>query len=180
MRELSESIVWFNRALYASLGLFVILAAILPLGLSAESAVMPDILMAMTFAWIIRRPATAPVFLVFLVALFADILMMRPLGLWAGITVLVGEFARSQVRPLREQMFVMEWLLFAGIFALALLLNNLMLSLAFSPRPNLDLTVNHILLTAAMYPIIVGIMHWIFHIRAPQAAARSERLGRVT
>jgi len=180
MRELNESVIWFNRALFVSLALFAILASMLPLGLSADSISMPDILVAMTFAWVVRRPDTAPYFLVVMTALFADIMLMRPIGLWAMLTLLVGEFARAQRRPLREQMFVMEWAVFALVFSVAIGGYMLALNLTFTPGPGIDLMLNHILLTVLTYPLVVGILHWVFRIRAPKTAARSERLGRVT
>ena len=162
-----------------SLALFATLASMLPLGLSADSILMPDLLVAMTFAWVIRRPSTAPYALVFMVALFADIMLMRPLGLWAMLTLLIGEFARSQRRPLREQPFVAEWILFAMVLTVGVGINLLILNLTFTPRPSIDLMVNHIAMTTLSYPFVVAALHWIFRIRAPKTAAGSDRLGRV-
>lgn len=179
MQEFGDSVLWFNRALFMSLGLFVTLAAMLPLGISADAAVMPDLLIAMTFAWIIRRPDTAPLGLVLLLALFADVMLMRPVGLWAMLTLLVAEFARSQTRPLREQMFVLEWLIFSLVFVAAIGLNALILGLTFSPKPGFDLTLNYVINTVAAYPLVVGVMHWVFRVRSPGVAAGPDRLGRV-
>ena len=179
MQDINDGIIWFNRALFVSLALFAILAAILPLGLYADALIMPDILMAMTFAWVIRRPETAPYVLVFLMALFADVMLMRPLGLWAMLTLLTAEFARSQRKPLREQMFVMEWVIFGFVFAIAVGASMMMLKLTFTPGPSVDLMLNHMVSTILIYPPVAGILHFVFRIRAPRDAARPDRLGRV-
>lgn len=179
MEELNDGILWFNRLLFMSLALFATLAGMLPLGLSADSIVMPDVLLAMTFAWVIRRPSTAPYPIVFLMALFADIMLMRPLGLWAMLTLLLGEFARSQRRPLREQLFVVEWILFVVVFAVFTGINMLVLNFTFTPGPSSDLMLNHILITGLTYPFVVAALHWVFRIRSPRTAAGSDRLGRV-
>lgn len=179
MNENTDAIIWFSRALFLSLGLFATLAAMLPLGLVADSPAMPDLLIAMTFAWTIRRPESVPFLMVVGMGLFADIMLMRPIGLWAMLTLLMAEFARSQIRPLREQMFVLEWAIFAIVFLLCAAVNSLILNLTFTPGPSGDLMVNYSVATIAAYPLIVAVMHWIFRIRAPKAAAGSDRLGRV-
>ena len=117
--------------------------------------------------------------LVFLMALFADVMLMRPLGLWAMLTLLAAEFARSQRKPLREQMFVMEWVIFGFVFAIAVGASMMMLRLTFTPGPSIDLMLNHIISTVLLYPPVAGILHYVFRIRAPRDAARSDRLGRV-
>ena len=95
------------------------------------------------------------------------------------ITLLIGEFARSQRRPLREQPFVLEWVLFSVILAFGAGLNLLILNVTFTPRPSFDLMLNHVAMTAVAYPFVVGALHWVFRIRSPKSAVGSDRLGRV-
>lgn len=175
----TPSTIWFGRALFGSLGLIVTLIAMLPLGLSAEAKVMADLFFCVAFAWVIRRPSTAPIGLILLVALLADFLLMRPLGLWAFIVLMATEFARSQRIPLREQMFIVQWLIFAVVFAVALLVNLLFLKFSFSPTPSFQLMFAFFLSTVAAYPIVVALLHWVFRVRAPQAPGGYSRLGRV-
>ncbi len=175
----TPSTIWFGRAVFGSLGLIVTLIAMLPMGLSAEAAVMADLLFCLFFAWTIRRPSTAPIGLIMLLALLADFLLMRPLGLWTFIILMGTEFARAQRVPLREQMFIVEWLIFAFVFAGALLVNFLLLKFSFSPTPSFNLMLAYFVSTVSAYPIVVAILHWVFRVRSPQAPGGYTTLGRV-
>lgn len=175
----SNSSLWFGSALFASLGLFATLAAMLPLGLSADAWVMPDLFFCIAFYWVVRRADTAPIALICCVTLFADVMLMRPLGLWSFVMILSMELVRYQRLPIREQMFIVEWILFAFLFAAALLLNALMLTLSFSTSPSFDLTISYFVSTVAAYPLVVGVLYYVFRIRVEKAPTGSNRLGRV-
>jgi len=176
----SPTTIWFGRAVFASIGLITTLIAMLPLGLSAEARVMADLLFCVAFAWVIRRPVTAPITLILIAALLADFLLMRPLGLWAFITLMASELARSQRIPLREQMFIVEWFIFALVFAVALFVNLIFLKFSFSPTPTFTLMLAYFISTVAAYPIIVALLHWVFRVRAPQADGGYARFQRVS
>jgi len=175
----SSSSIWFGSALFLSLGFFVTLAALLPLGLSADALIMPDLFFCMAFYWVIRSAKTAPVTIVFFVVFFADVMLMRPLGLWTLVVVLTIEFARYQRFPIREQMFIVEWILFALLFGAALLFKSILLTISFSDMPNLELTVWYFSMTIASYPIVVVVLHYIFRIRVEKTPTGNNRLGRV-
>jgi len=87
----SPSTIWLGRAVFASLGLISTLIAMLPMGLSAEANIMADLFFCIVFAWVIRRPSTAPMGMVLVIALLGDFLLMRPLGLWAFIVLMASE-----------------------------------------------------------------------------------------
>lgn len=175
----TSSSVWFGSALFLSLGFFSILAAMLPLGLSADSLIMPDLFFCMTFYWVVRSAKTAPITLIFGIVFFADVMLARPLGLWTLIVVLAMEFTRYQRFPIREQMFIVEWILFALLFGVSLLINALLLMLSFSSTPDLDLSVQFFGMTVLTYPLVMLVLHYIFRIRAEQAPKGNNRLGRV-
>lgn len=175
----ANSSKWFGSAVFASLALFATLMAMLPMGLAAGSAVTPDIFFALSVAWVIRRPDTAPIAVVFLGAIFADIMLMRPLGLWALIIVLSVEAVRSQAITIREQMFFVEWLIFVLTFGVALLIYALILKITFTPVPNFGLIFGYFLNTILTYPAVVAILHWVFRVRAPKSPGGSNRLGHV-
>jgi len=158
----SPSTIWLGRAVFASLGLISTLIAMLPMGLSAEANIMADLFFCIVFAWVIRRPSTAPMGMVLVIALLGDFLLMRPLGLWAFIVLMASEFARGQRVPLREQMFIIEWLIFALTFATSLFFNFLFLKISFSATPSLNLMFAFFVSTVVAYPIVVGLLHWVF------------------
>jgi len=171
--------IWFGRAVFASLSLLVTLAAMLPIGLAAEASVMPDVFFCIAFAWVIRRPQTAPLGLIVSFALLADFLLMRPLGLWTFIILLMSEFVRAQRIPLREQLFIFEWIIFAVVFSFALFVNFMFLKFSFSPTPSFGLMLNYAVNTVLAYGVVVAFLHWVFRIRAPKAPGGYKRLGRV-
>ncbi len=176
----SPSTIWFGRAVFGSLALITTLIAILPLGLSAEARAMSDLYFCLVFAWVIRRPSTAPMGLILVMALLADFLLMRPLGLWSFTILMASEFARSQRIPLREQMFIIEWFIFALVFAAALFVNTVILKFSFSPTPSFNLMFSFFVSTIIAYPIVVALLYWVFRVRAPQAPGGYTRLGRTT
>lgn len=171
---------WFGRAVFGSLGVFATLAAMLPLGLQADAMVMPDILFCLAFAWVVRRPLTAPLVLIFCLSIFADFMLMRPLGLWTLVLIGASELARAQRVPIREQMFVLEWLIFTCVFGAALLANAILLKISFSAGPTSGLALNFFINTVLAYPFVVAMLHWVFRIRAPRTPSGFNRLGRVT
>lgn len=169
-----------NQALFFSLGFLCILAAMLPLGLQADAPLMPNLVFVLSVAWAIRRPASAPWGSIFVLALLADVLLMKPIGLWAGLTLALAEFARAQRWAIREQMFLIEWAIFAAMFAVALGLNALLLAIVMEPHPPFSLILNYFLTTAIAYPVVVAIIHWIFGVRSPRVAHQSKRLSRIS
>lgn len=172
--------LYLNQALFAAIAFFAILTAMLPMGLPADSVPMPDLVFAVAFAWTIRSPSTAPFGLIAGVALLADILLMRPIGLWALCLLLATEFARMYRWQIREQLLVVEWGIFAVAFALALSLHSIVLGMAFSPRPGFYLALTYFWSTVIAYPVVVLILHWVFGVRSPKVAASSARLGRLS
>lgn len=176
----SSTGIWLGRAVFVSLGLFFTLIAMLPLGLAADAMHMPDLFFCAAFAWIIRRHETAPLALIFVTALFGDIMLMRPLGLWTMITIILMEAVRTQRIPLREQMFVVEWLIFMLVFALALGLNSMILSLSFHPALRFDLALDYFINTALAYPFIAALLHFVFRVRQPRVLVGASEIGRIS
>jgi len=106
----SPSTIWFGRAVFGSLGLITTLIALLPLGLSAEATVMADLFFCLAFAWVMRRPSTAPIGLILIMALLADFLLMRPLGLWSFISFnLMFAFFVSTVAAYPIVVAILHW-----------------------------------------------------------------------
>lgn len=168
MRNQSTTTLWMKRALFVSLALFTIIIAKVPLGLPADASLTPDLFFALCVAWVIRAPSAATLPLIFGAALCADLIMMRPVGLGALLTVLATEYFRAQRFTLREQMFVIEWLFFLCIFAISLGLQASILAITFAEVPPIDRSLNYILWTALSYPLVVGVVRWVFRISSPQ------------
>ncbi|MEL7116204.1 MAG: rod shape-determining protein MreD, partial [Pseudomonadota bacterium] len=100
---------WRFGATYAALVFGLMLIHLVPLSVGPGRIPGPDLLICITLAWVLRRPHYVPVLLVAALFLMADILFMRPLGLYAALVVLAVEFLRARAGQTREQTFPAEW-----------------------------------------------------------------------
>ncbi|MEM8868907.1 MAG: rod shape-determining protein MreD [Pseudomonadota bacterium] len=166
-------------------GLFVLLALgcmyfnLMPIQTTAETLVMPDILLGLAAAWVIRRPHCMPLLLTAALFLLSDFLMYRPVGLWAVIALLIVEFMRGQRDVLRNRPFPAEWAAFAGALAVGLIVEAVVLQLTLVARPSGDIPLQVFAVTVVAYPVLALLLHSVFRVRAPKPAERSRRLGRV-
>jgi rod shape-determining protein MreD len=165
-----------ETALLLGLGIVAVYAALIPLGPGGGVA-PPDLLYCLAVAWVIRRPATAPLWLVLLLGLFADVMLSRPIGLGALGLVLATEAFRARRGLLHGLPFVAEWLAAAAAFAVVLGAMQLALVLTFADPPGLAASLGHLLATALAYPLLVAGLALGLNLRAPAAARHS--LGRV-
>ena len=119
--------------LFLSLAFLVIFARLLPLDAGPGRLPGPDLLVCLTFAWVLRRPAYVPVAMIAAVMLMTDILFLRPLGLWAFCVVLASEcFAR-----------VMHYE------------DTLILAIFVVDQPSIGLTLIQMIATILAYPLVV-------------------------
>lgn len=121
----------------------------------------------------------APIIGIVFSVILADALMMRPLGLWALVLFVGMEVLRLSERAFRDIPFVLEWLYVGALFALMLLLQNVLLFVSFDDVYSLADVIWHWVRTFAVYPIVVGILHWGLHIRTLKKDKRPNRLGYV-
>ena len=162
--------------LYLGLALAVIFAKLIPLDFQPQVWAGPDLLVALTFAWALRRPEFVPALSVAVIVLLADLLFLRPPGLWAALMVIGTQALKNRARNLRDQPFMMEWLAVAGIFLAISLGNRLVLAVLMVPQAPLGLTVIHVVMTLICYPVVVMISQWVFGVRKA-APGDLDRLG---
>lgn len=168
---------WLNPLLFLLAGLVAIGGPMIPMGLAANSVAFPDLLFAVTMAWVIRQPATAPMVLVAFLAILADALLMRPIGLWALMLLLGSEAVRLGHRTFRDIPFVLEWAYVAGLLVILILLQSVVMLVTFMPQYGVLTLFWHVLRTVAIYPVVVAVLHWGMRIRAPKRDTRPNRLG---
>lgn len=148
---------------YLLAALALILAALLPLSPGRIAWPGPDLLMAVTLAWVLRRPEQVPVLTVALVMLAADILLFRPLGLGAALAVVATEVARRQQQRWRAQGFLVEWLRVAILMGLMVLAERVIRTLflvpaTLAPLPPLGSEALRLIATIAAYPLVVALL----------------------
>ena len=179
MGGLTDKQRWVFRGVFLLIAMITILLPLLPLGLTADAMTMPDLFFALIFAWVVRSPETAPFVLVFVMALIADALLNRPIGLWTFLTLGIVEYLRGEVRTMREHMLAVETIIFGFAMGFASLVNVLILNLALVDTPALSLVFAHVLTTIAAYPFVVAILHFVVGVRAPRLPTTSDRLGTI-
>jgi rod shape-determining protein MreD len=175
MAERSQK-VWSYRILLLAIVSVVAFVLLLPLGSRAGGIPGPDVVLLVVFAWIIMRPDFVPLILAAGIFLAADLLFMRPIGLWAALSVIGAEFIRSRRIQLRDATFFFEWLLVVAVIAAMTLVNGLVLSLLAVDQPNLGLILIRLIFTAITYPIVVVLAGRAFGVRR-LSSAELDRMG---
>lgn len=153
------------RTLYVLVSLVVIGVGLLPLGDGTAGFPGPDLTVVIAFAWLLRRPDYVPPLLLALVMLLADALALRPLGLWAALVVLGAEFLRSRESLLRDLPFVAEWALVTVVLLALSGLYWALLTVFVAVQPELGQHLLRSLVSALVYPAVVGASRAIFGLR---------------
>ncbi|MBC7153162.1 MAG: rod shape-determining protein MreD [Rhodobacteraceae bacterium] len=159
MAETFLSSRWGYRGLFVLLAGGMLFFRLLPLSTQPGGVPGPDLMLCLAFAWVMRRPDYVPAPLIAAVFLVADMLMMRPPGLWALLVLLGSEFLRARGSLARALPFVLEWVLVGGVMGALMLANRLVLELAMVPQAGLGLTLLQMVLTVVAYPAVVIASH---------------------
>jgi len=167
MAEHRPARVWVMRSLYLGLSFFIIFLHLLPLTTSPNRWVAPDLMMALTFAWAMRRPEYVPALCVGGIILLADLLFQRPPGLTAGLIVVGAETLRARAVANRDMPYLVEWMSVAGVMIGVVLAQRLLLAIFFIPAPALSLVLQELMMTIALYPVVVMLSHFVFNVRRP-------------
>ncbi|SFR32972.1 hypothetical protein [Litoreibacter janthinus] len=125
----------------------------------------PDLLFCLTAAFLMRRPRWAPVALIVFVHLVADVLYLRPMGLWPAVSLIAYEFLRRQTNASNEVSLPLEVALVVGAFASAVLANGALHLIFAVPHPGFWLTLLHILTTAIAYPFVIAVVYFMLGVR---------------
>jgi rod shape-determining protein MreD len=165
MAERAQSRIWVMRGVYATLFLTLLFAQLLPLETAPRRWAGPDFMVVLTLVWSVRQPDYAPTWLVAALFLLADFLLLRPPGLVAAIMVLVAETQRNRAPRLREATFAYEWLTAAATMLSIAVGYRLVGSLMLLPLPSLGLMLMQVIMSIALYPIIVVLSHFLFGVR---------------
>jgi rod shape-determining protein MreD len=165
MAERVDSRIWALRGVFIALACALMAAALVPLDMRPAAWAGPDLLLAVTMAWVTRQPSALPIVVVAFIFLIADLLLMRPPGLWAALVVVLTEAVRQRHSEFRSMSFLAEWGAIAGgIIAIAVTYRIILFILAV-PRAPLGLSAMETAMTILVYPIVVILAHYLFGIR---------------
>lgn len=156
---------WGHRALFAGLIGTLAIARLMPVDAGQIGLPGPDLMLVLTFAWVLRRPSFVPAWLIVALFLPLDLLFQRPPGLGALIVLLAAEFLRGREGFSRGLPFPLEWAMVAGVLLAMAGVTQIVLGIFFVPRPPLGLELLRALFTAAVYPVAVLASHFLFGVR---------------
>ncbi len=165
MAEQREANVWLMRLLFAVLCLGMTFLHLLPLNTLPRAWAGPDVILALTFAWILRRPDYVPPALVAAIFLLGDLLFHRPPGLWAGLVLIGSEVMRNREPGLRDLTFPVEWVSVATTLAAMTLGDRIVLGIFLVDQAPLGLSIMQLVMTLVAYPVIVFVSQVLFGVR---------------
>ncbi len=179
MADTADARTWINRGVFAILAFVIIVAQLVPLEFRPAAWVGPDLLLAVTLAWVARKPSYLPVVVIAIYFLMADFLFLRPPGLWTALVVILTEVIRRQHREFSRMPLVMEWGTIASGVVIIFLTNRLILAIMMAPQAPLTLSLMQIFGTILIYPLVLLMAHYIFGV-SRAAAGETGRKGQLS
>lgn len=152
-----------------------ILAHLLPLSYDYDSWPGPDLFLALTLAWLLRRPAQVPAPAIVLVFFLEDLFLMRPPGLTALVVLAGTEFLRRRQSIVREMNLLLEWAMVSGTMIAMFIATRSVLMIVMIPRDPLDLSLIKLVSTLLAYPVVVFILQSAFGVRKPATGEVDDR-----
>lgn len=165
MVDSNQSHLWGMRLVFLVLALLITMTHLLPMQLVPKGWAGPDILIALTFAWALRRPDFVPMISIVLALLTADMLLSRPPGLSALLGLLASEWLKTQGKHLRGNTFIAEWITVTGTLIATMLLYRVILTLLVVDPGNLLLMLQQTGFTILAYPLVAAASYLIFGVR---------------
>lgn len=176
MAERNSTRLWGKRLGFIALWAALVFLHLLPVNTAPPSPltdasflsrfwISPDLHLAITLAWVLRRPEYVPPIIVAATFLMSDLLLQRPPGLWAALAVIGSEALRRRAPSLRDLTFSMEWLNVTMIMTAMFMGYGIILSVMMVEASPWRLTATHALLTITVYPIIVLVSQLLFGVR---------------
>ncbi len=163
-------------ALYVLMAFILLFLRLLPVSPGAISWPGPNLLLALTLAWVLRRPDQVPALAIALVTLVEDLVLLRPPGLWAAVMLLGSEAARNREARWRELGFVVEWLRVSMLMGAMMLANRTITIMVLLPVPPLGMVLLQLIATIAAYPAVVLFGRLCLGLRR-MSMAEADRLG---
>jgi len=145
--------------------MLILFLHLLPLDTRPDRWPFPEILVALTFAWVVRRPDYVPTILIAVVMLLADLLLQRPPGLLAALVVLGAAYLRTATPNMRDVRFLGEWMSVAVVMTLIFLINRVILSILSVEQSAIGPVAIQLVLTIMAYPPIVLISQSVLGVR---------------
>ncbi len=132
----------------------LLIVELLPLDIAHFAALMPHLMLAGAFFWMINRPNAVPNSVLFLLGLTHDVMTGNLIGLMPFTLIAASRFVADQRQIFTGRLFVLSWwgfIIVAAAYGLVgWLLANMLLPGSITPTG----TAVKTLMTIAAYPII--------------------------
>ncbi len=163
---MDRELLWYTtrRLIFVGLCAVVILFHTLPLPDNASRWPPPDFIMALAFAWTLRRPEVMSPLMVGGMVLLADLLLMRPPGLWALLVVLGCVYLNIRQKDLSQVMFGIDWAYAGGVMVAVYAAYFLLQFPLFLPTMSAGTLALQALFTILIYPLVAFVSVRIFGI----------------
>ena len=145
----------FTNILVFALGLFFIISptAITSTGLSNTNSFYPDLFLCFIFATALNRPKIINLYAVLTLLLFADVLHMKPIGLFTILMFTSVIVIRRYKLQIEQSPFYIHYLIFLILFSCVQILNLFLHHLLFLPKLSFLTIVNQTIFTLICYPL---------------------------
>lgn len=164
--------LWGRRALYAAVMVLMILTGLIPNLRATTPWPGPDLMLALTLCWLLRKPAQVPTLLIGAVFLLADFLEQQPLGVHTAMVVAVTEFVRSRgVRP-SELTLLTDWAVAAFAIAAVMVGERIVLTATLVPTVGPGMVTLRLLATVLAYPLVVWAARVLLRVQPPRPGDR--------
>jgi rod shape-determining protein MreD len=162
--------LWAMRGLFLALCAGVLFVQLVPIPMTSAGFSAPDILLCLILAFASRRPEYAPILLVAVIALAADLLLSRVPGLHAALAVLMADRMARRRERTAAQGKLMEWARAAAMIGAMFVANRVVLALLFVPNTPLGPALAQTAATMLAYPVVLTFCALAFGLRRVSAA----------
>ncbi|OUD08157.1 rod shape-determining protein MreD [Marivivens niveibacter] len=175
MNEIQTTRRWLGRVMFVVISYIILFAQLMPLSTEPSQWAPPDILMLITMAWVVRRPDLAPIGLIALIHFSADLLLLRPPGLWTVLVIISTEILRAKSSEFRSLAFPFEWISVAGTLIALFFAHRIVLMIMFLPQAPIMLTLSQLLMTILAYPLVTFLSYVAFGVSRPALGEVDDR-----
>ena len=144
-----------NIFILFSFSMFLLVAPVSPTNFDLEFStnVYPDLLTCLVFAILINRPKLFPSYIILLIYMLADIILMKPIGLYCALMFVATELIRKNNKTIRKETFLMHWFIFFSCLLVVQILYISIHKLFFMPSPQFIIFTKQFVLTMCFYPL---------------------------
>ena len=146
------------RCTFLVIAFFLIMLPTLPVRINFNHVFIPDLLLIMTFSWVMQRPDVIGPITITIVFLFADFILQRPPGLWTAIVLVAATFLGMRSARFKEVFFIYEWATVSIIVVVCYLTQYIVMRFTFLAIYDFKLLTITGLTTIVLYPVCT----WLF------------------